>query len=78
MIIDKNIIDKLTDEQKKKIEAAKTPDELIGIAKEYGHELTPDELESISGAGNWDKCSDFECYTLGCVQNTCPNCFKYP
>ena len=36
MNIDKNILSKLTDEQKKKVESAKTPEELLAIAKEAG------------------------------------------
>ena len=32
----------LTDEQKKRVEAAKTPEELLALAKEAGYELTLD------------------------------------
>lgn len=49
MNIDKNILSSLSDEQKKKIEAARTPEELLAIAKETGYELTPDQLEAVSG-----------------------------
>ena len=34
----------LTDEQKRKVEAAKTPEELLAIAKEGGYELTMEEI----------------------------------
>lgn len=37
MNIDENTLSKLTDEQKKKIEAAQTPEELLAIAKETGY-----------------------------------------
>ena len=39
----------LTDEQKRKVEAAKTPEELLAIAKEGGYELTMEEINQISG-----------------------------
>ena len=56
----------LTDEQKKKIEAAQSPEELLALAKETGYELTLDQLENVAG-GKWyndcdifspDDCSD--------------------
>jgi hypothetical protein len=37
MNINENILSKLTDEQKKKVEAAHTPEELLAIAKESGY-----------------------------------------
>ena len=39
----------LTDEQKKRVEAARTPEELLAIAKESGYELTKEELNKVSG-----------------------------
>ena len=39
----------LTDEQKRKVEAAKTPEELLAIAKEGGYELTMEEINQVSG-----------------------------
>ena len=57
MNIDRSILSKLTDEQKKKVEAAKTPGELLAIAKEVGYELSQEQLDAISGGkDNW--CSD--------------------
>ena len=61
MNIPENILSKLTDEQKKKVEAAQSPDELLAIAKEYGHELSFEELDAISGGIKtddicWHKC----------------------
>ena len=47
----------LTPEQKEKARAAKTPEEILALAKEEGFELSDDELEAISGGGMWDKCS---------------------
>ena len=41
--------DELTNEQKKKAQAAKTPEDILALAKEEGYELTDDELEAVSG-----------------------------
>ena len=60
MNIDKSILSKLTDEQKKKVESAKTPEELLAIAKEAGYELSPEQLEAVSG-GELSWCSDNSC-----------------
>ena len=49
MNIPENILSTLTDEQKKKVEAAKSPEELSALAKECGIELTIDQLEDVSG-----------------------------
>ena len=45
----------LTDEQKAKASACKTPEELMALAKEEGYELTDEELEAVSGGG-WGEC----------------------
>jgi hypothetical protein len=44
MNIPEHILSALTDEQKKRVEAAKTPEELLALAKEAGYELPPDAL----------------------------------
>ena len=49
MNIPENILSTLTDEQKKKVEAAKSSEELSALAKECGIELTIDQLEDVSG-----------------------------
>jgi len=56
MNIPRHILSILTDEQKKKVEAAQTPEELLAIARESGRELTTEQLEAVSGgiAPNWD------------------------
>ena len=60
MNIDESILSTLTDEQKKKVEAAQTPEELLAITKEAGFELSPEQLEAVAG-GHW-------CTTDGCHQ----------
>ena len=49
MKIPENILSNLTDEQKKKIEAAKSPEELSALAKKFGTELSLDQMEGVSG-----------------------------
>ena len=49
MNIDENTLSKLTDEQKKKVEAAKSPEELLSLAKESGYELSQEQLSQVSG-----------------------------
>ena len=66
MNIPENILNTLTDEQKKKVEAVQSPEELLSLAKEAGYELTPDQLENVAGGGLWIKCPDHD-------PKTCPN-----
>ena len=67
MNIPENILSTLTDEQKKKVEAAKTPDELLAIAQETGYELSAEQLRAVAGGDNsW--CGD-DCPF--CVHGTC-------
>ena len=66
MNIPENILSTLSDEQKKKVEAAKTPEELLAIAKEAGYEISPDQLESVAG-GDSHWCGD-----------DCPYCVHGP
>ena len=49
MNIPENILSTLTDEQKKKIEAAQSPEELLALAKEAGYELSPEQLSEVAG-----------------------------
>ena len=58
----KELLKGLTDEQIKKVEACKSPDEIIALAKAEGVELTDEQLEVVSG---------------GCGNSTpkkCPEC----
>ena len=63
MNIPENILSTLTDEQKKKVEAAKSTEELSALAKECGIELTIDQLEGVSGGLQHAPCpKDFYCH----------------
>lgn len=53
MKIPENILSTLSDELKQKVEAAQSAEELRSLADEYGQELSPEQLESISGGGCW-------------------------
>ena len=46
----KAFIAKAKDDQsiQEQLKAAKTPDEVMGIAKEHGHEFTQDHMQEIS------------------------------
>ncbi len=81
MNIPENILNTLTDEQKKKIEAAQSPEELLALAKESGYELSQEQLQAVSGGwcskhcpgicqhGSCNiECTDGPCYEL---------CFDY-
>ena len=56
-----DLFDKLTDDQKKKFENCKTPEELLAFAKDEGFELTDDQLEALSGGASWSGCSHSSC-----------------
>ena len=61
MNIDERILSKLTDEQKKMVEAAMSPEELLSLAKEAGYELTQEQLDAVAG-GSCEKFKQFwEC-----------------
>ena len=61
MNLDESILSKLTDAQKKAVEAAQSPEELIALAKEHGFELSPDQLEAVSGGTTWSCDSRYGC-----------------
>ena len=48
----------LTEEQKAKARACKTPEEILALAKDEGYELTDDELEAVAG-GSWYSCGSY-------------------
>lgn len=63
MKIPENIFNTLTNEQKKKVEAAKSPEELIAFAKEAGYEMSQEELDAVAG-GSW--CSNCPGFNPAC------------
>ena len=52
-------------ELQEKLKAAKTPEELLAIAKEEGFELSDAELGAVSGGNDWCSvlCTDHSCRT---------------
>ena len=48
----------LTEEQKAKARACRTPEDMLALAKEEGYELSDAELEEVSG-GWGDPCPDY-------------------
>ena len=74
MNIPENILNTLTDEQKKKVETAQSPEELLAFAKEAGYELSQGQLEAISGGG-WcvSDGTPPTCETVCQMEALCPN-----
>ena len=72
MNIPEHILSTLTDEQKKKVEAARSPEDLLALAKEAGYELSPEQLDPVAG-GKWcPDCPNYSCEML------CPDdCTRY-
>ena len=50
----------LTEDQKARVKACKTTDELVALAKEEGIEITDEQLEAVSG-GMWGDCDNHTC-----------------
>ena len=59
--MDKSAFDSLSEETRAKLVAAKTPEEILEIAKSEGIKLSEEELEMVSGGNYWS-----ENYTLTC------------
>ena len=51
----KELLKGLSEEQIKKVEACKSPEEIIALAKAEGVELTDEQLEAVSGGGCLNK-----------------------
>jgi hypothetical protein len=69
----------LTDEQKAKAKAAKTPEELMALVKEKGIELTDEQLESVSGGWSLTDCPSVctdnqKRANAPCLRATCDLC----
>ena len=73
----KAFIAKAKDDQsiQDKLKAAKTPEDVVGIAKEHGHEFTADnvaelseeELEGVAGGMNAYHWGDYPASNTNCV-----------
>ena len=50
----------LTEEQKAKARACKTPEELVQLAMDEDVDLTEDQLEEVSGGAWNDSCSNID------------------
>lgn len=59
-VMDEKMFDNLSEETKAKVLAAKTPEEMLAVAKSEGVELSLDELDEVSG-GSWNGCDEFKC-----------------
>ena len=68
MNIPESILSRLTEEQKNRIGNAKTPEELLAIAKETGYELSGEELNALAGGDSWYECSNYD----SCIDDFCP------
>lgn len=55
--MDKSAFDNLSEETRAKLVAAKTPEEILEIAKSEGIKLSEEELEMISGGDAWYSCN---------------------
>ena len=56
----KELLKGLSEEQIKKVEACKSPEEILSLAKAEGIELTDEQLEVVSGGGCF--------YTIKCIK----------
>ncbi len=48
-------IEDLTQEQRQKLTACKTPEEVLSLAKAEGVDLTDEQLEDIAGGKSWEE-----------------------
>ena len=51
--MDMSTFDNLSEETKAQLVAAKTPEEILEIAKREGIKLSEEDLEAISGGSHW-------------------------
>ena len=63
-----NFEDLKNPELQERLKAAKTPEELLEIAREEGYELSDDELGAVAGGSDW--CS-IVCGIVKCTDDDC-------
>ena len=69
----------LTEEQIKKVEACKSSEEILALAKAEGIELTDEQLEAVSGGGclvtiKCDKCGSKKVKNVWDIEYECKEC----
>lgn len=52
--------EELTEDQKARARACKSPEELLELAKSEGVELSEEELDAVSGGDSWLECIKLE------------------
>ena len=53
--------EELTDEQKAKLTACRSSDELMSALSGMGIELTDEQLDAVAGGGSWGGCEGYNC-----------------
>jgi len=48
-------IEDLTPEQREKVAACKTPEDVLAVAKAEGIELTDEQLQDVAGGKSWEE-----------------------
>ena len=61
------VFENLTPEQKEKLKASKTPEELLALAHETGYDLSDEDLEAVSGGHLWSCNDDSPCSPYVCT-----------
>ena len=51
--LDRSDFENLSEETRAKLVAAKTPEEILAVAKSEGIKLSEEDLEAVSGGGKW-------------------------
>ena len=57
----------LTEEQKARARACKTPEEILALAREEDYDLSDEQLEAVAGGAWASSCNDNECPFKDCT-----------
>ena len=60
-------LEDLTPEQQERARSARSPEEVLALAKEAGYELTDEQLDAVSGGDSW-ACWDVQGCTDVCTR----------